>query len=399
LLLTHQRWKLKGYKGTLALQLSCLLGLIPLTLYWYSYGSINGFIANLFAIPLVGFLIVPLALITMAVSSLNGSALLMKPLSLLISLLFKGLIWTEYLEVLNINYSIPSIELAAALMGSLFLWVLLPVKPFQWIAFIWFILPFFPHRIAIEPGEVLIHVLDVGQGLAVVIHTQYHVLIYDTGDSFFQGSDLGQMVILPYLKAMGIKKINTIVISHPDKDHRGGLNSIEKELPVDQLLVNDPLYYHHGSTCHNHPDWEWDGVRFRFLPILKKFKDKNNNSCILQINADNKKMLLAGDIEKTGEDYLVRTYGSELASEVFIVPHHGSKTSSSYRFLLEVAPMYAIASLGFDNRFHFPHIKTLTSMKSLHIPFYRTDSCGMVEIMLSPYKALKKPVCFSGNPL
>ena len=105
---------------------------------------------------------------------------------------------------------------------------------------------------------------------------------------------------------------------------------------------------------------------------------------------------MTGDIEKIAEDYLVKTYGSELASDVLIVPHHGSKTSSSYRFLLDVAPHYAIASLGFDNRFHFPHAKTLASMESLSIPFYRTDECGMAQILLPLAGKVGKPMCFSG---
>ncbi|MCE0724630.1 DNA internalization-related competence protein ComEC/Rec2 [Legionella resiliens] len=396
LLLTQQRWRLKGYKGKLALQLSCLIGLMPLTLYWYSYGSINGFIANLFAIPLVGLLIVPLALITMTLCSCRITALLMKLLSLLIALLFKGLYLVEHIAIMNINGSISHIGLVVILMGALLMWVLLPIKPFQWIALLWILLPFFPPRTVSSPGEALIDILDVGQGLAIVIRSQHHTLIYDTGDRFFQGNDLGKMVILPYLKTLGIKKIDFVVISHPDKDHRGGLDSLEKEIPVDQLLVNDPHYYDHGVRCHDYPQWDWNGVSFRFLPITAHFKNKNNNSCILQISTKAGKILLTGDIEKIAEDYLVKTYEAELASDVLIVPHHGSKTSSSYRFLLEVAPHYAIASLGFDNRFHFPHAKTLANMKSLNIPFFRTDQCGMVRLALPAQGEIKKPICFSG---
>lgn len=397
LLLTQQRWQLKGYPANLALQLSCLIGLMPLTLYWYAYGSINGFLANLWAIPLVGLLIVPLALITMLISSSHWAWLLMQPLSWLIALLFKGLNWTEHLAALNLEWSIPSMALVCALMGALLMWILLPIKPFRGLALLWLLLPCFPPRTLVPSGEALIHVLDVGQGLAVAIHTTHHVLLYDTGDQFFQGSDLGTMVILPYFKKLGIKKVDTIVISHPDKDHRGGLNSIEAAMPVQQLLVNEPRYYTHGLKCHEYPEWQWDGVRFHFIPIAMKFKDKNNSSCILQISTHAGRIILAGDIEKAAEDYLVRTYGSALSADVLILPHHGSKTSSSYRFLLEVAPQYAIASLGFDNRFHFPHAKTLASLDALKIPFYRTDTCGMVQLTLPRKGKIKPPQCFNDN--
>lgn len=393
LLLTQQRWQLTGYRATLALQLSCLVGLMPLTLYWYSYGSINGFIANLFAIPVVGFLIMPLSIITMIVSSYSWAWVLMKPLSWLIGLLFQGLHLTEQLAVLNLNYSMTSMVLVMALMAALLMWVMLPIKAFRNVALFWLLLSFFPSYSRIPSGEALVHVLDVGQGLAVVIHTENHVLLYDTGDQFFQGSDMGKMVILPYFKTEGIHKIDTLIISHPDKDHRGGLKSIEESMPVTQLLVNEPRFYQHGLKCHEYPEWQWDEVHFRFLPIQITFNDKNNNSCILQISTKSGKILLTGDIEKAAEDYLVRTYGSELASDVLIVPHHGSKTSSSYRFLLETAPRYAIASLGFDNRFHFPHEKTLANMKLLNIPFYRTDTCGMVEVRLPAQGKMKAPRC------
>lgn len=399
LLLTQQRWRLMGYKSTAALQLSCLIGLMPLTLYWYDYGSINGFIANLFAIPLVGLFIVPLALFTMAVSSLGIAKILMKALAFLITLLFQGLSLTERLANMNINCSIHSIELAVVLIGALLMLVLLPIKAFQWISILWLVLPFFPPRPIVQSGEAKIDVLDVGQGLAVAIRTQHHVLLYDTGDRFFQGNDLGKMVILPYIKTLGIQKIDTIVVSHPDKDHRGGLNSLKKEIQVDQLLVNDPRFYHQGIKCHDYPPWQWDDVSFHFLPIKRTFRGKNNSSCILQIGTHAGHMLLTGDIEKIAEDYLVKTYGSNLASDILLVPHHGSKTSSSYRFLLEVAPRYAIASLGFDNRFHFPHAKTLANMKKLNIPFYRTDICGMVQINLPRQGTLKSPTCFSGKKL
>jgi competence protein ComEC len=399
LLLTQQRWGLKGYKGNLALQLSCLIGLMPLTLYWFSYGSINGFIANLFAIPLVGFLIVPLSLLTMSVSTWNWASYLMKPLAWLIGLLFKGLIWTEQFAAINITWVIHSFDYVIALMGALLLWVLLPIKPFKYLAMLWVLIPLFPARVALKPQEVLLQVLDVGQGLAVTVQTQNHVLLYDTGDQFFQGSDLGKMVILPFYAASGVKKLDKIVISHPDRDHLGGLKSVEAAIPVGELLVNDPAYYHRGLNCHQTEPWIWDGVHFQFLPIKTNFKSKNNNSCILQITNKAGRILLTGDIEQIAEDYLIKTYGNQLVSDVLIVPHHGSKTSSSYRFLLEVSPRYAIASLGFDNRFHFPHAKTLYSMNSLGIPFLRTDDCGMVNIQLNAKGIIEKPQCFSGLKL
>lgn len=395
LLLTQQRFKLRGYKLTLALQLSCLIGLMPLSLHWFAYGSLNGFVANLFAIPLVGLLIVPLALLTMLVSSFSWSWVLMYALSALINCLFQGLSWTEKLAAINLTCSVQAIFLVFCSTAALLMLMVLPVKPFKYLGILWLVSPLFPARSSISHGEVLMQVLDVGQGLAVAIRTKNHVLLYDTGDKFFQGSDMGIMVILPFLQAIGVNKIDKIIISHPDKDHRGGLKSVQAGIEVDQLLVNNPRYYRHALNCHYYGQWQWDDITFRFLPIHDFFQDKNNTSCILQVSNNSGRILLTGDIEQIAEDYLVRTYGSELASQVLVVPHHGSKTSSTYRFLLEVAPRYAIASLGFDNRFHFPHAKTLASMQSLQIPFYRTDECGMVEFKLPSNGQADKPKCYS----
>lgn len=383
LLLTQQRWRLKGYKATLALQASCLLGLMPLTLYWYSYGSINGFLANLFAIPLVGLLIVPLALLLLCLCHYSWSWLLMKPLSMLVILLNKGLLLVEHLSMVNFTWPLTSIECACALMASLLMGLTLPTKPFKTIALLWLLIPFIPHRPLLKSGEARIHVLDVGQGLAVSIQTTNHVLLYDTGDSFFSGSDLGKLVVVPYFTALGIKKIDRLVISHPDKDHRGGFPSIEKEVPIKQLLVNDPNYYKRGFNCHNQPQWQWDGVQFRFFPIKISAKDRNNSCCVLQIKTSQGSLLLPGDIERKAENYLIKQYGAQLKSQVLILPHHGSKTSSSIEFLKTVAPQYAIASLGFDNRFGFPHQQTVSSLKNLAIDFYRTDESGMIGVLLN----------------
>ncbi len=394
LLLTQQRWQLKGYRAKLALQLSCLIGLMPLTLYWYSYGSLNGFIANLFAIPLVGLLIMPLALLTLICCSFPWVWMLTTPLSWLVGILYKGLTFTEQLAIINIVWPIPHLLDALALLAGLLLLIVLPAKPFRIIALLLILLPWFPEKPKIRQGEVLIRILDVGQGLAISVQTADHILLYDTGDQFYQGSDLGQMVILPYLKHIGVTHLDAIVISHPDKDHRGGLNSIESALPVTKLLVNDPDFYHRGISCHEFADWQWDGIDFHFFHNTKDFKNRNNTSCVLQISAGTHRILFTGDIEKDAEDFMVQTYGENLASDVIVLPHHGSKTSSSYRFLAEINPKHAIASLGFDNRFHFPHQKTLNTLALQNIHFYRTDECGMTEVKLTATHEVKKPACY-----
>lgn len=382
LMLVNQRWRFSGYPNTLLMQFSCLLGLIPLTLFWFGYGSVTGFIANLFAIPLVGFLIVPLALFTLLILPFEFSSLCMDALNGLISLLLHWLNWVDALSFLNPEFGFAPLHRAFALMGGVLLLVILPLKTFRLVAILLMISAFFPCYPTIKSSEALIRVLDVGQGLAVFVQTKKHNLLYDTGDAFYQGSDMGKLVILPLFQTLGVRKLDSVVISHPDKDHYGGLASVEASMPVGSLIVNDPGHYKRGFSCHEYPQWEWDGVLFRFFPIKKDFREKNNNSCILQILTKNQSMLLTGDIEKPAEEYLIRKYGAELQSSVLLVAHHGSKTSSSHDFLRQVSPLYAIASLGFDNRFHFPHPHTLAMFRDLRIPFYSTKDNGMITLRL-----------------
>jgi competence protein ComEC len=406
LLIMHQRFRFKGIKNTLVLQLACLIGLMPLTLFWFSYGSFTGFIANLFAIPLVGFCIVPLALLTLLLIHCPWSWVLMKALGILIAILLYGLQWVDALSIINWTVSLHTFWQPLAWMIGIFLLLILPHKPFQLAGVMLLISALFPFYYQVPQEEARVRVLDVGQGLSVFVQTAKHTLLYDAGDAFFKGSDLGKLAIVPALQALGVTHIDTIIISHPDKDHYGGLASVESAFPEAKLIVNDPTYYKRGASCHEYKAWDWDGVHFQFFPIKVPFSGKNNTSCILQIKRAGARILLTGDIEKEAENYLVETYGQELQSEIVLVPHHGSKTSSTSLFLRTISPRYAIASIGFDNRFHFPHKKILQMYQSLHIPFYRTDISGMLTLDLSDRQedlqprayVEKKGTIFSFNP-
>lgn len=390
LILINQRMKLKGLYKMMTLQIACMLGLMPLTLYWFSYGSINGFIANLIAIPLVSFIIVPLALF---VTFLSPWIVIPGSLFLLNSSI-KSLLWClEKIDTtlfFNIHFTFTEALSPLALMLVLAIFVFFPMVRLLPATCILSIATLFPHHEKISPGNVRIDFLDVGQGLAVIARTARHILIYDTGMQFYQGSDIGKLVIIPYLNQLGIKQIHKIIISHPDLDHRGGLASIEEQYPNPELIVDDPSFYHRGVSCHQYPDWQWEGVSFKFFPILSPLKGKNNRSCILQISNLAGKVLLSGDIESLAENYLIKTYGKKLASNIVLIPHHGSKTSSSLAFVKEVSPQFAIVSYGFDNRYHFPHSKAL---KAYQIPVFNTLDCGMVSVNLSRNLSMT-PHCF-----
>ncbi len=389
----NQRVGLKGLSKLLFMQLGCLLGLMPLTLYWFSYGAINGFIANLVAIPLVGFVLVPLSLLTIIIPKWHFAQFLVDFLQQVITGLLYYLKAIDSLAWINFSASYPNIIFPIAILIGMSLLLFLPLKQFYMAMSLLIFIGVNPKYDSVKFGEAKLDVLDVGQGLAVSIRTAKHQMLYDTGMKFYKSSDIGKMVIIPYLHALGIKSLDKVVISHPDLDHRGGLSSIAEIFSIGDLIVDDPKKYQHALPCHQYPDWTWEGVDFHFFQITTDLHSKNNTSCVLQIKTQQGSILLTGDIEKKAEFYLVTNYGQELKSDLMLVPHHGSKTSSTPLFLEMVKPSNAILSYGFDNRYHFPHASVIARYESQHITLFNTVDCGMVRVVLGQ-NGVQKPICY-----
>ncbi len=395
LVLINQRYSLTGIRKTLLMQVACLVGLMPLTLFWFSYGAVNGLVANVVAIPWVSFIIVPLGLFITLTGHWGVLPWSVTILTHSIDYLIYYLNWVDSFAFVNFNFSFNQFLTPFALMLGISLLVLLPLVRLIPVLLIIGSAALFPAYEKINTGDVKIDVMDVGQGLAVVVHTARHLLVYDTGVKFYQGSDMGRLAIIPYLKTLGVKDVDKVVISHPDLDHRGGLSSLEEAYKINELIVDDPVFYKRGSSCHHYSDWNWDGVSFHFFSIATPLKSKNNSSCVLQISTPAGQVLLSGDIEKPAEQYLVATYGTKLASSVLIIPHHGSKTSSTPAFIKNVAPRYAIVSYGFDNRYHFPHQLAMKTYQQRSIPVYNTVDCGMMSVLLNAATMSEKPISYS----
>jgi len=393
LLLINQCYPFKGFRKTLVMQLGCLFGLMPLTLFWFSYGAVNGLIANLVAIPWVGFVIVPLALVTTLLGYWFSLPWLFSILQHAITYLLYYLSWVDSFAILNLTHSFNQIISPMALMVAMGLMIMLPLRPLLPVLILLILVGSCPYRDKVLVGDVQVDILDVGQGLAVVVRTKNHVLIYDTGIQFYQGTDMGKLVIIPYLNSLRIEALDSVVISHPDLDHRGGLRSLQEHYKIHELIFDDPSFYKQGNTCHHHSDWAWDGVTFHFFSLTKMQKSKNNSSCVLQISNHYGQVLLTGDIEKSAENELVATYGSQLKSRFIVVPHHGSKTSSSSAFLSRVDAKYAIVSYGFDNRYHFPHKAAMSAYQQRNTIIYNTVDCGMTSLIMGK-KSSSKPLCY-----
>jgi competence protein ComEC len=258
--------------------------------------------------------------------------------------------------------------------------------PARWLGFIWICPLFFWQIQGPKYGDIWLHLLDVGQGLASVVRTQHHVIIYDTGPRLSSSFDAGKLVLLPFLQTIGVQKINLMVISHGDNDHSGGAMIILKQLQVDKVLTSIPKKFlpRKVSLCEEKSSWQWDGVKFEILyPPMNQYYIGNNSSCVLKISNGLQSILLVGDIEKTGENYLIQDASKDLLSTVLVVPHHGSKTSSSIEFLNHVQPVYALFPTGYHNHFKFPHKIVLERYQRLKSKIYDTARDGAITLKLS----------------
>jgi competence protein ComEC len=246
-------------------------------------------------------------------------------------------------------------------------------------------LPAFANRPApSDRGGFELAILDVGQGLAVVVSTNSHVLVYDTGPGFRTGRDTGELVVLPYLRHRGIREVDMLMVSHGDLDHQGGMNSIVKGMPTETLVVGPSVHYAAAAMtrCRAGQRWVWDDVSFEVLhPQEVASVRDNDSSCVLRIQANAASALLTGDIEQEGEAALVSS-GLRQA-DIVVVPHHGSRSSSTSEFIKALAPRIAVFSAGYRNRWGFPKSDVVARWQASHARTYSTIDSGAIEIRIA----------------
>jgi len=375
-------WKLGRIQWIIA------LGLIPLSIWLFQQFSLISFLANSIAIPWVGFIIVPLTLLgcfALIFSAKLGGVILLLADKLL-AILWSILTYLSHLSWANWYCMIPNIwVLLAACVGMVI--VLLPAGfPGKFFGAIWFLPLIFYHYPAPPLGDVWFSLLDVGQGLSAVVQTKNHILVFDAGPKYGSNYDMGESVVAPFLRSIGAKKIDMLVISHPDNDHVGGAKALfhyfqvlhTKTSAPDQLLPLSSQYCLRGES------WQWDNVNFQFLyPTPENLNLDNNSSCVLLItNRANKRILLTGDIEKLAEEYLTQHDEKKLAADILVAPHHGSKTSAIDEFVTDVNPRYVLFPVGYRNRYHFPHASVVEKYQQIHASLFATDKSGAIQIAL-----------------
>lgn len=373
------------WKEAIHSQWVVVLGLSPLLIACFQQVSLIAPLANWLAVPWIGLIIVPLCLL-----GLLGS---------FVSLIFAGSVFKVIDWQLDVLYSVlvrmsewpwamvsfPQPGAYALLCGALGVGLILAPRGFPGrVLGVFLLLPlFFPRSEKLEYGEAQMTLLDVGQGLSVVLQTAQHAILYDTGARFAEQSDMGASVVLPYLLHQGINKIDDLIISHGDNDHSGGAVAVLAALPVDRLFSSVAEFAEGQGRqyCRAGQQWEWDGVVFTMLsPADKAFEKENDNSCVLKMSTSHWSALLTGDIEHLAESELLKTDAEKLASDVLIAPHHGSKTSSSPEFLRSVAPKVVLIPAGKLNRFGFPHRQVLARYRILNAPWYIQGEQGAIRV-------------------
>ncbi len=362
------------------------LALTPLSLLLFGQVSLVGLLANALAIPWVTLVVTPLAMLGVLVHPLwelaAGSVGLMAQL-------LRGLAQLPWASVSLAQA--PGWAGVAGVLGGLVLALRLPWPlrlggvPLLLPVLLW-------QPPSIPQGEFSLLAADVGQGNAVLLRTTHHALLYDTGPMYSRESDAGHRVLVPLLRALGVQ-LDTLVLSHRDSDHTGGAVAVLKMQPQAGLLSS--IESEHAlqslrpvTRCVAGQRWHWDGVDFEVLhPLASDYDDMrkaNALSCTLRISNGNQTALLAGDIEQAQEAQLVAraisaTPGQPSASlraDVLLVPHHGSKTSSSEVFLDAVQPRFAIVQAGYRNRFGHPVGSVLVRYDVRHSKLIDTPRCG-----------------------
>lgn len=378
-----------AWRETIAAQLASFIGLSPLLIIFFQQMSLISPVANWLAAPLIGLLVVPLALL--GVILLFVWPALAEILLSWADFILQGLWWllTKLAEFPSANlYCLqpPWYALPLAFMSVLL--ILAPRGiPGRYLG-VFLLLPLlFVQSEKPAMGAAWLSVLDVGQGLAAVVQTSRHSLVFDTGVKFSEFSDMGDAVVLPYLRWQGIEQLDALLISHGDQDHSGGAASLIEQIQIETVLSSAPEWAEGPGRqyCQAGQHWEWDQVKFTILsPPETEFSKENDNSCVLKVNTDTQSFLLTGDIELNAETWLAKQYGTKLNSTVLVAPHHGSKTSSTAFFLQQVAPELVIIPVGHLNRFGFPHRKVLDRYRELNLHWLSTAEHGAITVRTNP---------------
>jgi competence protein ComEC len=365
------------------------LGLLPVLLALNLPVSLSGPLVNLLAVPWVSIFILPLALfgtLFLGIAPIGESLLWLAGFSM--DGLFRCLAWMADAAPAWTGPAVPSWVWPLSLLGASLL--LLPkgiaLRPLGWPLLL---LCIFPPQKSIPVGQVEVMQLDVGQGLAILLRTREHTLLYDAGPRFGE-FDIGERVVLPAIRRAGISHLDLMVLSHADADHAGGAPAIQQALPVTRVLGGDvgrmPLELS-VESCRNGETWTWDEVKFTTW-IWEQAAEGNQASCVLAVQANGERLLLTGDIDVPAERAML-AQGFDLRADWLQSPHHGSRSSSSQLFLRAVAPRGVLISRGRNNAFGHPHPLVMSRYRFLGYEIHDSAELGAITLQLGTFAGVE----------
>lgn len=393
--LSHHRFKVE--KSILPkiifwcyVQLALFILLQPVTYSVFSELSLFSPIANVIAIPVVAFVIVPIGLVSVLLLLFN----MLWPIeivAILAQMLLEGasmvllVVWW-FLKQLS-QFEFASVSLVSIPLVFYVFWLamisclLLPRRYLKIIALSGLVIMFLWRPDKLEQGEFRVTQFDVGQGLSIFVETRNHSMLYDVGAAFASGFNYAKVVLLPYLIQTGYQRLDMLVLSHRHNDHSGGRAVIENAVLIDQKITGAPVQFAHYDACVRGQSWSWDGVTFRVIWPTKLYLEEhpeggNNNSCVIKVSSEYGSALLTADIEMSAELALLEMGRHDLESQILQVPHQGSRTSSSWSFLDAVNAKYGFISSGYLNRFSHPHQKVVQRLKNNDIEVMNTATHG-----------------------
>jgi competence protein ComEC len=369
------------------LQLCLTLLMFPISILLNQTLYFSGILANMIAIPIISLLVMPVILLSMLASIIFPR---LTELLLSFAQWILELLW-HYLSTLATHT-----ELQFSISASYFFWCLI-LGIVLWVLF-----KFVNNAkgyltlILLVSGSNYAHhfrgdtewrtqILDVGQGLAIVVEHQGKTLLYDTGPRFKSGFNTGEAVVIPYLQGTNQPSIDLLVLSHLDNDHAGSIEPITNKLSVRNFLGNG-RYFSSVNACTSGKSVSFGHLSIDVLwpdsSILAVVGKKNDESCVLKISDSQHSVLLTGDISAKIEQKLVQKYQGTvmLKSDVLIAPHHGSKTSSTKLFIDSVNPEFVVFSTGKYNRWKMPNEQVTERYKQKKITTFNTAESGMITL-------------------
>lgn len=357
------------------------IGLLPVLLAVGLPVSVSAPVANLVAVPWVSLAVLPLALLGTLLLPLGGAgeALLWLAGGLL-DVLFRALALVAQQRPAWMPPATPFWAWLLVGLGAVLL--LLPRgMPMRGLGGLMLLALWVP-REPVSYGQVEVWQLDVGQGLAVLLRTQQHSLLYDAGPARGE-SDLGERVVLPTLRKLGVDSLDMLLVSHAHADHAGGAAAIQRGLPVTRAIGGERLDDVWLQPCVSGEQWEWDGVRFS-LWRWADARSSNDRSCVLLVEAQGERLLLAGDMEAAAERaWLTDTDSPRI--DWLQSPHHGSRSSSTEAFIRATAPRGVLISRGRNNSFGHPHAQVLERYRRHGVTVHDTAAEGALRLVLGQH--------------